>query len=63
MSCPTCHGSVAQKNNPYRPFCSSRCKSVDLMRWLDGSYRLPGEPVDPEQLPAMSEPPASRGQQ
>ena len=27
------------------PFCSERCRLVDLGRWLDGEYRIPGKPV------------------
>ena len=27
------------------PFCSERCRLVDLGRWLDGHYRIPGEPL------------------
>ncbi len=30
--------------NPFRPFCSSKCKWIDLGRWLDGSYTVPGAP-------------------
>lgn len=26
------------------PFCSPRCKAVDLSRWLDGDYRIPDDP-------------------
>ncbi len=34
----------------WRPFCSERCKLMDLARWADGSYRVPGEPVsEPEE--------------
>jgi len=29
----------------WRPFCSERCKLLDLGRWLDGRYRIPGDPV------------------
>ncbi len=29
----------------WRPFCSERCKLLDLARWADGAYRIPGEPV------------------
>jgi endogenous inhibitor of DNA gyrase (YacG/DUF329 family) len=29
----------------WRPFCSERCKLQDLARWVDGIYRVPGEPV------------------
>jgi endogenous inhibitor of DNA gyrase (YacG/DUF329 family) len=28
-------------DNPYRPFCSERCKLADLGRWLNEDYRLP----------------------
>ena len=36
--CPTC-GKPAQDKT--RPFCSQRCKDVDLNRWLSGSYAIP----------------------
>ena len=29
--------------NPWAPFCSERCKLVDLGRWLDGRYQIPVE--------------------
>ena len=28
-----------------RPFCSERCKTQDLARWADESYRVPNEPL------------------
>ena len=28
----------------WRPFCSERCKLLDLAAWADGSYRIPGPP-------------------
>lgn len=30
----------------HRPFCSERCRLLDLAAWADGSYRVPGEPVN-----------------
>jgi uncharacterized protein len=30
----------------WQPFCSERCKQADLGRWLTGSYRIPGTPLD-----------------
>jgi endogenous inhibitor of DNA gyrase (YacG/DUF329 family) len=27
----------------FRPFCSERCQRLDLARWADGAYRVPGE--------------------
>ncbi|WP_027552239.1 DNA gyrase inhibitor YacG [Bradyrhizobium sp. Cp5.3] len=37
--CPIC-GKPAE--HATRPFCSSRCRDVDLNRWLKGSYVIPG---------------------
>lgn len=40
--CPAC-GGESPADGRYRPFCSSRCKWVDLAHWLDGNYVVPGE--------------------
>jgi endogenous inhibitor of DNA gyrase (YacG/DUF329 family) len=39
--CPVC-GKPADPR--FRPFCSARCRQVDLGRWLAGGYAIPGEP-------------------
>jgi endogenous inhibitor of DNA gyrase (YacG/DUF329 family) len=49
MKCPTCGKPVEWKDNPFRPFCSERCQLVDLGRWVEGEYRVPGEPLPQEQ--------------
>ncbi len=33
----------------WRPFCSERCKLLDLARWVDGAYRVPAEPAPQEE--------------
>lgn len=40
--CPICHTEVAARrpDNPSFPFCSGRCKTIDLGRWLGGEYVL-----------------------
>ena len=45
MRCPTCRGPVAWQGNPHRPFCSERCRLVDLGSWASERYRIPGEAV------------------
>lgn len=41
VSCPTCGGrSLYAPDNPYRPFCSQRCKLQDLGAWASESFRL-----------------------
>ncbi|MBI2391615.1 MAG: DNA gyrase inhibitor YacG [Deltaproteobacteria bacterium] len=34
------------------PFCSARCRAIDLGRWLSETYRIPGPPVEHEDEPA-----------
>lgn len=48
VRCPTCRRATALDGNPYRPFCSERCKVLDLANWADERYRIPGEPVSQE---------------
>ncbi len=45
MKCPTCGKKADWKENPYRPFCSERCKLVDLGKWVNEEYRVPGRGV------------------
>jgi endogenous inhibitor of DNA gyrase (YacG/DUF329 family) len=40
MRCPICHKDVSWADNPCRPFCSERCKLIDLDNWLSGRYRI-----------------------
>ena len=54
VRCPVCGKTVAWADNPDRPFCSERCRLIDLARWADGTYAMPGPPAgtpadDPEE--------------
>ncbi len=43
VRCPTCKGdSRFEPGNPWRPFCSERCKSIDLGAWATERYRVAG---------------------
>lgn len=56
MKCPTCGKPIEWKENPFRPFCSERCQLVDLGRWVEGEYRVPGErlPSDHSERPQVT---------
>ena len=42
VRCPACAGqSLYSSANPYRPFCSARCKGVDLGAWASEEFKLP----------------------
>ena len=53
MKCPTCGKSIEWKDNPSRPFCCERCQLVDLGRWVEGEYRVPGEQLPEEQADSL----------
>jgi uncharacterized protein len=47
MRCPVCKREFDAETSPALPFCSDRCRTIDLGRWLGESYGLPNPP-DPE---------------
>jgi len=53
VKCPICAKPVEWSDrNTWRPFCSERCKLIDLGAWADGSYSVPDkEQVLPENDP------------
>jgi endogenous inhibitor of DNA gyrase (YacG/DUF329 family) len=51
VSCPCCKGdSRYAANNPYRPFCSERCKNQDFGAWANESYRMEAAPSPEDRL-------------
>jgi len=42
--CPVCDAPVNLETTPTVPFCSDRCRLIDLGRWLDEGYALPEPP-------------------
>ena len=57
VTCPTCsRRTVYSPDNPWRPFCSERCRSVDLGAWANEQYRVgaaaaPDDDAPEDQLP------------
>lgn len=53
--CPTCKRVVRfseqdrAERAKFYPFCSERCKLIDLGAWLNAEYRIPGRPDEPSQ--------------
>lgn len=46
IRCPVCKKTIEYStDNQWRPFCSERCRLVDLGQWLEESYSIAGEPV------------------
>jgi len=53
--CPTCGKLVEWHDNPWRPFCSERCKLIDFGRWTDEEYRVPGQRINPSEIEVPKE--------
>ena len=49
VNCPRCSAAVKWgSESPFRPFCSERCKLMDLGAWATERYRVPDTGQDPE---------------
>ncbi len=55
VKCPQCGNPVEWRpENPFRPFCSERCKQIDLGAWASEDYRVPDAPGQAEGGPPES---------
>jgi endogenous inhibitor of DNA gyrase (YacG/DUF329 family) len=53
LRCPTCRTVVTEKDENF-PFCSDRCRVIDLGKWASGAYRISSPVLDPEVLEGLS---------
>ncbi|MEA2711414.1 MAG: uncharacterized protein QOF78_4015 [Phycisphaerales bacterium] len=65
MLCPICKKPIddarpGDERSKHLPFCSDRCKLIDLGRWLDGKYQVPVD-VDEQDDAAADRDPFRRG--
>jgi endogenous inhibitor of DNA gyrase (YacG/DUF329 family) len=49
LRCPTCR-KIVLKDDPDFPFCSDRCRLIDLGRWASGEYKISSPVLDPEEI-------------
>lgn len=60
VRCPQCGcDALWAPENRYRPFCSERCKQIDLGAWASGSYAIPGALTDEAGNPLLPDAEAS----
>ena len=59
--CPVCKKPVEPRaRNPAFPFCSDRCRRIDLGRWFGEEYRVPSTQADDEERPPSPDEPPER---
>ncbi|HVS73290.1 MAG TPA: DNA gyrase inhibitor YacG [Phycisphaerae bacterium] len=56
--CPMCKAYLPHANVPTFPFCSDRCRLLDLNNWMEGNYSV-SRPMDPGEEEETPRPPAS----
>ena len=52
LRCPTCRTLVTAQDEVF-PFCSDRCRLIDLGKWASGAYRISSPVLDPEVLEGL----------
>ena len=62
VKCPTCGRELEWANAPFRPFCSERCRLVDLGAWLSERRAIPGDdaPLPPDESQPGEKGPAEK---
>lgn len=60
LRCPTCK-AVVQAKDEYFPFCSDRCRLLDLGKWASGGYKISSPILDPEVLENLQSRGETRG--
>jgi uncharacterized protein len=54
LRCPTCRAIVISGDEHF-PFCSDRCRLIDLGKWASGGYVISTPITDPEMLESLAE--------
>ncbi len=62
LRCPICK-TIVKLDEPEVPFCSARCRTIDLGKWASGEYRISSPILDPEVLEDIDEATLLRHQQ
>ena len=55
LRCPTCK-TIVLRTDEHFPFCSERCRLIDLGKWASGGYRISSPVMDPELLEEIDSP-------
>ena len=62
LRCPICR-TIVPLDDPNLPFCSDRCRVIDLGKWASGEYRISSPILDPEVLEDIDQAALRRHQQ
>jgi uncharacterized protein len=55
VTCPTCKKKFIYQDSAFRPFCSERCRLIDLGQWLTESYTVPVEKLTEDEAQTLEQ--------
>lgn len=55
VACPICKKKFEYYSSEFRPFCSDRCRLIDLGQWLNESYTVPAQKITPEEAEQLEQ--------
>ncbi|WPU64619.1 DNA gyrase inhibitor YacG [Peredibacter starrii] len=55
VTCPNCKKKFNYYSSEFRPFCSEKCRLIDLGQWLTESYTVPVEKLTEEEIQTLEE--------
>lgn len=55
VTCPTCKKKFSYYDSTFRPFCSEKCRLIDLGQWLTESYAVPAEKITLEEAETLEQ--------
>lgn len=55
VTCPTCKKKFNYYSSEFRPFCSEKCRLIDLGQWFMESYTVPVEKLSEEEIQTLEE--------
>lgn len=55
VTCPTCKKKFNYFSSEFRPFCSEKCRLIDLGQWLTESYTVPAQKLSEEEAQTLEQ--------
>ncbi len=55
VTCPNCKKTFNYYSSEFRPFCSEKCRLIDLGQWLSESYSVPAQKMTPEEAEQLEQ--------
>lgn len=55
VTCPRCKKKFNYYSSEFRPFCTEKCRLIDLGQWLNETYTVPAQKLNPEEIEKLEQ--------